>query len=74
LSNPILFSVGEASSMLGVSRAKFYQLLQAGTIRCLKIGSSSRIPQAEIDRYIRELSIDQHGVDITVIDGEGGQR
>ena len=51
----ILLRPEEAAKRLGVSRARLYQLLAAGEIASLKIGSSRRVPVAELDRFVDRL-------------------
>jgi excisionase family DNA binding protein len=54
----ILYRPGEAADAIGVSRARAYELIAAGVIPSIKIGSSIRVPvdalRAWIDRQIVE--------------------
>jgi len=44
-------NVREAAAFLAISRAKLYQLLDAGDIRFAKIGRARRIPRKELRAY-----------------------
>jgi excisionase family DNA binding protein len=46
--------VPQACARLGVGRTAFYQLLKAGEIRCIKVGSRTLIPESELQRFIAE--------------------
>ncbi|MBX6772471.1 MAG: helix-turn-helix domain-containing protein [Chloroflexi bacterium] len=51
----LLYRVTEAAELLGISRAKLYQLIARGELRAVHIDSAARIPAAELERYVREL-------------------
>jgi excisionase family DNA binding protein len=51
--NPKLaYSVEEASSLLSVSRAHLYRLLDSGEMKSIHIGRSRRITQRQLDNYL----------------------
>ena len=54
----LAFKVPEAADTVGVSRAKMYELIAAGIIPSIKIGSSIRVPadalKAWIDRQLTD--------------------
>jgi excisionase family DNA binding protein len=51
----ILLRVQEAAAMLGVSRAKMYELLAANNeIPVVRIGHSIRVPRAALESWIDE--------------------
>jgi excisionase family DNA binding protein len=52
-------TVSEAAGMLGLSRAKFYQLILRGEIRSLKIDKCRRVPVREIESFIdRQIDLE----------------
>ena len=48
----ILYRPAEAAATLGLSRTRLYQLLAAGEIGSVKIGTSRRIPAAELAAFV----------------------
>jgi excisionase family DNA binding protein len=51
----ILLRVQEAADMLGVSRAKMYELLAANNeIPVVRIGHSIRVPRAALESWIND--------------------
>jgi len=48
----LLLRPEEGAEAIGVSRARFYELLAEGRIKSIKIGRSRRIPIAEINSWI----------------------
>jgi excisionase family DNA binding protein len=50
----LLLRPTEAAQALGISRSKFYELLARREIRGIHIGTSLRVPIAELERYIAE--------------------
>lgn len=50
-----------AFKLIGVGNTKGYELLGAGKIRAVKLGTRTLIPQSEINRYCRELPIATFG-------------
>jgi excisionase family DNA binding protein len=53
--NKLLFTTDEAAELLGVSRAKVYQLMKAGLIDSVAIGRLRRIPATALDVYVARL-------------------
>jgi excisionase family DNA binding protein len=50
-----LYSPREAEYILSISHAQLYRLLGAGRLNAVKIGRSSYIPRASIEKFIAEL-------------------
>jgi excisionase family DNA binding protein len=50
----LLLRPEEAADAIGVSRARFYELLAAGKIKSIKIGRSRRIPVEELQGWVSE--------------------
>jgi len=48
----LLLRPEEAAESIGVSRARFYELMADGRIKSIKIGRSRRVPVAEITSFI----------------------
>lgn len=44
-----------AAKMIGISRSKFYELLDAGEIEAVKLGRSTLIPVAGLKAFIEGL-------------------
>ena len=51
----LLYRPSEAASVLGISRARLYQLLAAGEIGSVKIGVSRRVPAVDLEAYVSRL-------------------
>ena len=49
-----LFTISEAAHYLSLGRTTVFELLRAGDIHCLKIGSATRVTRAELDRFIAD--------------------
>ena len=45
----------EAAQVLGIGRSKLYQLMRAGTVASVRIGSCRRIPTASLPDLIVQL-------------------
>lgn len=52
----LLLRVTEVSELLGISRSKTYELIGAGVIPAIKVGSSVRVPEADLRRWVAEQS------------------
>lgn len=51
----LLRSIPDAAAELAIGRSRLYELLQAGEIKAVKIGSRGvRVPQSELDRFVTE--------------------
>jgi excisionase family DNA binding protein len=55
----LLFRPEEGAQILGVSRARLFELLAAGQIESVKIGRSRRIPRAALEAYVDRLRREQ---------------
>jgi excisionase family DNA binding protein len=51
----MLLTIPEACAMIRIGRTKFYQLLNAGEIKAVKIGKKTLVPQSAILQWIEEL-------------------
>jgi excisionase family DNA binding protein len=47
----VLLTAEDAARLLSISRTKVYGLMATGKLRYKKIGSSTRIPRAELERF-----------------------
>jgi excisionase family DNA binding protein len=52
----LLLTPVEAAAALSISRAKFYELLAAGSVGSVRIGGCRRIPVAALQAYIEGLA------------------
>ncbi len=52
----LLYRPEEGAELLGISRARIFQLIASGAIDSVKIGRARRIPQAALERYVDSLS------------------
>jgi excisionase family DNA binding protein len=52
----LLLRVPEAAAQLGISRAKLYEMIAAGTIPTVKIGGCRRIKSEDLRNYVARLS------------------
>jgi excisionase family DNA binding protein len=57
----LLVSVTEAMHLIGVGRTKFYQLVTAGEIELVKIGTASRVTVASLESYVERLRAQVRG-------------
>jgi excisionase family DNA binding protein len=48
----LLYRVEEAANLVGLSRAKFYEIVSAGEIRPIKIGRSVRISRVALEEWV----------------------
>lgn len=49
-----LLRVEEAAEMLGISRARAYELAASGVIPSVRIGRSRRVPVRQLEEWIEE--------------------
>ena len=50
-----LLKIPEAAAELSIGRSRLYELLSAGDIKAVRIGSRGvRVPQSELDRFVTE--------------------
>jgi excisionase family DNA binding protein len=52
---PITVRVPEACRLTGIGRSKLYELIAAGDIKVIKVGSITLIPVADLARYLNGL-------------------
>jgi excisionase family DNA binding protein len=51
----VLYTVAEVVELTGLSRRKVYDLLSAGTLRSVKIGSCRRVPAEALRDFVAAL-------------------
>ena len=51
----LLLTAEEAAKVLRIGRTTVYALMKSGELRPVHIGRSCRIPQVEVERYVRRL-------------------
>lgn len=49
---PDILSVEQVSEVLGISTKTCYKILRSGSICCLKVGRSYRVPKAHLFTYL----------------------
>jgi len=50
-----LLRIPEAAAELSIGRSRLYELIAAGELRAVKIGSRGvRVPAAELDRFVAD--------------------
>jgi excisionase family DNA binding protein len=54
LDQPRLLAVKDVCARLQMSRSKVYELLASGALKSMKVGRLTRVPAAELDRFIVE--------------------
>jgi excisionase family DNA binding protein len=52
----LLLTVEEAARLLSVGRPKMWQLVMAGEVLSVKIGTSRRVPVAALEAFVGRLS------------------
>jgi excisionase family DNA binding protein len=50
---PIIVRVREASRLTGIGRSKLYELIAAGEIEIVKVGTITLIPVASLKRFLQ---------------------
>jgi excisionase family DNA binding protein len=53
----MLLRAEEAARALGIGRSKLYALVAAGEIPVIRIGRSTRIPAAALERWVEERTV-----------------
>lgn len=53
--NTMLLTIPEACAAIRIGRTKFYQLLNSGEIKAVKIGKKTLIPIKELENFINKL-------------------
>ncbi len=56
----LLLTPDEAADVLGIGRSKLYQLMRAGTVASVRIGSCRRIPAAALPDMIARPQAEAH--------------
>jgi excisionase family DNA binding protein len=56
---PLLYRVPDAAAAIGVSRARAYELIAAGVIPSIRIGSSIRVPADALRAWINQQLTEQ---------------
>lgn len=51
----LLLTPTEAAQALGIGRSKLYELLRAGAVESVLIGTARRIPADALEEYVRTL-------------------
>jgi len=54
---PVAYSVTEALELIGISRTKFYQLVNGGQIKVRKIGNRSIILEEDLRAFLCNLPV-----------------
>lgn len=49
---PICVRVNDAARMIGIGRTKLYELISAGELETVKIGSATRVTTASLYGYV----------------------
>jgi len=52
MAEKLAYRVNEAAEAIGISRAKAYELIAAGVIPSVRVGSSLRVPVAALTKWI----------------------
>ena len=59
----LAYSINEVCALLGISRARLYQAMNAGELPTVHVGSRRLIRAAALDAYLDRLEAEQHGGD-----------
>jgi len=59
MTEKLLYRPAEAAEAIGVSRARAYELIAAGAIPSIRIGSSIRVPVDALRTWIKRQMSDQ---------------
>jgi excisionase family DNA binding protein len=51
---PLLLRAREVAVLLGLGRSKVYEMLQAGELPTVRIGSAVRVPKKLLEQWIQE--------------------
>ena len=54
--NPLLLTVKEAAWILQISRSTVYELMYAGVLLSVKIGTCRRIRRSDLENYVQGLA------------------
>jgi excisionase family DNA binding protein len=50
---PLAVRIREACRLTGIGRSKFYELIAAGEIEIIKVGTITLVPVASLTRFLR---------------------
>jgi excisionase family DNA binding protein len=56
ISRPLTVRIREACRLTGIGRSKFYELIAAGEIEIIKVGTISLVPMASLTRFLERRS------------------
>ena len=51
----LAYSPSEGAQVLGISRSKIYELIAAGDLKVIKLGSRTLVLHSELVRFVRSL-------------------
>ncbi|WP_082903763.1 helix-turn-helix domain-containing protein [Devosia elaeis] len=54
---PVAYSVSQVLEMIGISRSKFYQLVNGRQIKVRKIGNRTIILVGDLDEFLQRLPV-----------------
>lgn len=54
MADKLLYRPAEAGEAIGVSRARMYELIKAGAIPSIRIGTSIRVPVLALQEWINQ--------------------
>lgn len=57
--SPILLTVNEAATRLGLGKTKVYELLRSSELASVRIGAARRIPTRALEEYVERLLAEQ---------------
>ncbi len=60
---PLCLGIDPSSRRLGVGRSTIYELIKAGKLRTVTIGTRRLIPVAELRAYVERLLVESAGDD-----------
>lgn len=47
-------AIADAARMLGIGRTKLYELIDAGELKTIRLGSRRLVPDVELQRLVRD--------------------
>ena len=56
MATKLLYRVNEFCEAVSISRTSFYRFVTAGKINVVKVATGTRVPAAELDRFVSELA------------------
>jgi excisionase family DNA binding protein len=57
VSERLAYRVAEAAAMVGISRSKMYELIAAGTMPTIRIGTAVRVPADALRAWIEQQTV-----------------